>query len=253
MGLASHGRNLAFQIGNPKSRLLIRVHYCSYKSESKKQEDDETVREICTILKRSREWESVLSSSGFPKKLNPCVVRSVLQQHHQLFGHAHGVLERMVRTRKPALEVLDCVVRCFREFEGSDMVVFEILINVFTMGGWFYEAADVFLGVRSVGISPRLECCNSLLNELLKGNRMRLFWKVYDGMLEAKIELDFYTYSNVINAHCKFGDVRQGKRLLFEMVEKGCNPNLSTFNVVIDGLCRSRAVDEAIELKKSSR
>ncbi|XP_061994031.1 pentatricopeptide repeat-containing protein At5g61990, mitochondrial-like [Rosa rugosa] len=217
MGLASHGRNLAFQIGNPKSRLLIRVHYyCSYKSESKKQEDDETVREICTILKRSREWESVLSSSGFPKKLNPCVVRSVLQQHHQiddperllsffdwsgaqlgvlpnlhsfsimavvlcnskLFGHAHGVLERMVRTRKPALEVLDCVVRCFREFEGSDMVVFEILINVFTMGGWFYEAADVFLGVRSVGISPRLECCNSLLNELLKGNRMRLFCRI---------------------------------------------------------------------------
>ncbi|PRQ55499.1 putative aminoacyltransferase, E1 ubiquitin-activating enzyme [Rosa chinensis] len=84
MGLASHGRNLAFQIGNPKPRLLIRVHYCSYKSESKKQEDDETVREICTILKRSREWESVLSSSGFPKKLNPCVVRSVLQQHHQV-------------------------------------------------------------------------------------------------------------------------------------------------------------------------
>ncbi|PRQ20552.1 putative pentatricopeptide [Rosa chinensis] len=140
------------------------------------------------------------------------------------------------------------------------MVVFEILINMFTMGGWFYEAADVFLGVRSVGISPRLECCNSLLNDFLKGNRMRLFWKVSRAVDEA-IELkklmvekgltpDRYTYSVVIDGLCRQKRSEEAKLVLNEMYDIGLNPDRTMYIALIDGFLKENNVDKALRIKE---
>ncbi|PQQ18113.1 pentatricopeptide repeat-containing protein [Prunus yedoensis var. nudiflora] len=142
------------------ARLVISIKYCSSQSETCKQDED-TVREISTILKHN-DWHFALNSSDLPKKLNPHVVRAVLQQNHQvgdpkrllsffiwtdthigvpqnlhsfsilavalcnskLFEQAHAVLERMVKSRKPPLEVVNSLVMCFREFDGSDRVGF---------------------------------------------------------------------------------------------------------------------------------
>jgi leucine-rich PPR motif-containing protein len=260
-------------------------NFCT--SQTSKQSEEGTVKEILAALKQSN-WQYLMESSGMPKKLNPEVVRSVLYQNQvndpkrllhffdwsasvmgvpqnlnsfsilaialcnsSLFALANGVLERMMGTRKPPLEIIDSIVRCYTECGGSNLVVFEILVNAYKKMGLLNEAASVFLEAKNGGFFPSLVCCNSLLKDLVKCNRMELFWKVYDGMLESKISPDVYTYTTVINAHSKVGNVEEVRRVLFEMEEKGCSPNLVTFNVVIGGLCRSGAVDEALELKKS--
>ncbi|KAF8401648.1 hypothetical protein HHK36_012594 [Tetracentron sinense] len=74
---------------------------------------------------------------------------------------------------------------------------------------------------------------------------------VYDGMSEAKIPPDAYTFTNLIGALCKVGRVKEAKEVFFEMEKKGCSPSSVSYNVVIGGLCRAGALGEAFELKKS--
>ncbi|KAE8681453.1 hypothetical protein F3Y22_tig00111330pilonHSYRG00903 [Hibiscus syriacus] len=64
-------------------------------------------------------------------------------------------------------------------------------------------------------------------------------------MIDAKLVPDVYTYTNVINAHCRIGSIDKAKGVLMEMKE--CSPGLVTYNVMISGLCRAGSVDEALK------
>ncbi|KAH7543164.1 hypothetical protein FEM48_Zijuj02G0154100 [Ziziphus jujuba var. spinosa] len=141
--------------------------------------------------------------------------------------------------------------RCYREFDGSNSLFFETLIDSYRKMGLLVEAIDVFLGLKDFEFVPTLLFCNLLLRDLLKTNRMELFWKVFDRMSEMEMNFDVYTYSNLISAHLKTGNVDEAQRFLLEMGEKNCHPNVVTYNLVINGLCRARRVDEAVEIKRS--
>ncbi|KAL3570017.1 hypothetical protein D5086_027266 [Populus alba] len=159
-------------------------------------------------------------------------------------------------------EILDSLIKSCKEFDlnngnGNEnsnnndrRVVFELLIDGYKKKGLFDEAVSFFLGAKRNGFVVGLLCCNGLLSDLLKANKLELFWRFYNGMLEANVLHDVYTYTHLINAHFRAGNAKEGKRLLFEMKEKGSSPSLVTYNVVIGGLCRAGEVDEAFELKK---
>lgn len=242
---------------------------------------------VSIFLKESN-WQTLIKNLKIPNKLNPDVVRSVLVENqvgnpqrladffywsncklripqlldsfailavmlcnNNLFGHANGVLNKMIITPRPCSAILNSIICCFRSNVGSNAMVFDILIDSYRKKDMVSEAVDTFLGLKNGGILPSLRCCNSLLNYLLKGNRLELFWKVYDGMLGAKMDFDAYTYTNLASAFCKVGDLKSAKRVLSEMDEKGCSPDVFIFNVVIGGFCRVGAMAEVFELKKS--
>ncbi|GMQ09545.1 hypothetical protein CsSME_00052877 [Camellia sinensis var. sinensis] len=272
-----------------KTRLVSLKSNHFFHSSQISKENEDTVRQITSILTHNN-WQFLLESSYLPQKLNPDVIRSVLHQNmagdpkrllgffnwssHQMgtpqnlnsfsilaivlcnsnqFAYANWVLERMIEICCPVSAVLDSIVSCCREFNSSQSVhvVFDVLINAYKKKGMLHEAASLFLAAKNCEFLPSLVCCNSLLKDLLKCNRMELFWSVYYAMLEAKINPDVYTLTSLISAHCKVGNVREGQRVLLEMEEKGCSPNLVTYNVTIGGLCKAGLVDEALELKKS--
>ncbi|KAJ9163956.1 hypothetical protein P3X46_023576 [Hevea brasiliensis] len=244
--------------------VIYRTRSChlKFRSLSTTNQQDNNVKEITALLKQNN-WQYLIECSSIINKLNPDVVLSVIKQNQvndpkhlnsffnwvhsiigipqnicsfsilaiilcnsRLFASANSVLERMIDARKHHLEILDSVVKC-------------------------YKAAGLFLGAKHYGFVVDLVCCNSLLKDLLKGNRLELFWEVYNGMLDAKVDPDVYTYTNLINAHCRVENVKEGKGLLFAMEKKGCSPSSVTCNVVIDGFCRAGDMDEAFELKKS--
>ncbi|GFY97686.1 hAT family dimerization domain-containing protein [Actinidia rufa] len=117
--------------------------------------------------------------------------------------------------------------------------------------GLLDEAAGVLLGVTDVEFVPSSLLFKMLSRDLLKANRLELFWKVFEAMSKANVAFDVYACTNMVNAHSKVGNVKEAKKVLVEMRDKGCNPNVGTYNVVIGGLCRAGLHAVAIETKKS--
>lgn len=46
--------------------------------------------------------------------------------------------------------------------------------------------------------------------DLLKNDKMDLFWIVYYRLVETNVTPNVYTYSNIINAYCKIGKGEKG-------------------------------------------
>ncbi|RVX03632.1 Pentatricopeptide repeat-containing protein, mitochondrial [Vitis vinifera] len=244
-------------------------------------------QQISDFLKQNN-WKTIMVSSHIPSKLNPDVIRAVLHQNQvgdpkrlldffywsqsqmgvpqfldsfsilavqlcnsELFGLANGVLTQMIRTPYSSSSILDSVLFWFRNYGGSSPVVFDILIDSYKRMGMLDEAANVFFVAKNDSILISLIRCNSLLKDLLKCGMMELFWKVYNGMLDAKMGFDVHTYTYLVGALCKTGDLRGAKRVLIEMDEKGLNPNEFIYSMVIEGMCQVGDIDEAVELKRS--
>ncbi|RVX08363.1 Pentatricopeptide repeat-containing protein [Vitis vinifera] len=166
----------------------------SFSSSQALTQNEDSVREITTLL-NSHNWQALMESSDIPKKLNTDIIRSVILQNRWVTPNASSISSTGPNTK------------------------WEM--------GFLVEAVNVFLGPKNFEFRPSLLSCNSLLGDLLKGNKVELFWKVFDGMCAHK---------------STSGDG-----------EKGCSPNLVTYNVIMGGLCRARLLDEAIELKRSMR
>lgn len=111
-----------------------------------------------------------------------------------------------------AFVFFNSIFNWFRNFKGSNPIVFNILIDTYKKMGMLVEASNVFFEARNSEILPSLWCCNALLKDLLKKNMMELFWKVYNVMFDAKIGFDVYTCTSLVGALCKVGDVMGGQK-----------------------------------------
>ncbi|KAJ0895916.1 putative tetratricopeptide-like helical domain superfamily [Helianthus annuus] len=106
------------------------------------------------------------------------------------------------------------------------------------------EAVCLLLSFKNADMFPNSVCLNSLMRDLLRNNKIDLFWIVNERLVEANVTRDVYTYSHVITAYCKSGKMDEAKRVFSEMEENNCNPNLVTYNLLIGGLCRHGLVDK---------
>ncbi|PHT43024.1 hypothetical protein CQW23_17049 [Capsicum baccatum] len=247
-------------------------HYC--------QNNLILVQEIIEILKNNK-WKSLIQSSGLIEKLNPDLVQSVLHEwskhkvgiqseleihsflaallcsssSNNLYGPANSVLDTVIKFGLPPLDIVKSIDNCRKEFDESrkfDHVIFGLLMDKYREKGYLFEAAIViFAHNKDLDCVPSFLYCNRLLMDLLKVSNFRLFWRVINAMREANVTFSDITYTCMVGAHCREGNVNDAKKVFAEMKKKGHCPNMFTYNYLIKGLFRAGHVDEAIELKKS--
>ncbi|KAM6594038.1 hypothetical protein CsatA_001741 [Cannabis sativa] len=58
---------------------------------------------------------------------------------------------------------------------------------------------------------------------------------------------DIWTFNLVINGLCKMGCVSDASKLMNDAISKGCLHDVFTFNTLIDGYCKQLNLDDAIE------
>ncbi|KAF2298403.1 hypothetical protein GH714_023468 [Hevea brasiliensis] len=61
------------------------------------------------------------------------------------------------------------------------------------------------------------------------------------------------TYNVIVNALCKSGKTNVAIELLKGMGERGCEPDVVTYNAIMDALCKDKLVIEALDLFSQMR
>lgn len=75
---------------------------------------------------------------------------------------------------------------------------------------------------------------NTIIGALAKAGRAEDAFSMFDRMKRSNLKPDKYTYTSLINACVKEGDMQE---LLFDMKEQGVHPDVVTYNAMIRSLC----------------
>ncbi|XP_057993060.1 putative pentatricopeptide repeat-containing protein At1g74580 [Hevea brasiliensis] len=143
--------------------------------------------------------------------------------------------------------------------------------------GKVHDVVDVFKRMDLHNYEPSVLSCNAIMNILVKYGYFNQAHKVYLRMKDKKDVPDVYTFTIKIKSFCRTKGLHAASRLLNNMPSQGCElnvvaycmmiggfyeenyqvmkkeacPNLFTFNVFIQELCRKGALDGAINLLDS--
>ena len=71
---------------------------------------------------------------------------------------------------------------------------------------------------------------------------------LFHGMIERGLVPDVWSYNILIKGYCKFERVGEAMNLLEDMFLKNLVPNIITYNSVVDGLCKSGGILDAWKL-----
>ncbi|CAI0377193.1 unnamed protein product [Linum tenue] len=128
---------------------------------------------------------------------------------------------------------------------------FNSLIRSYGDAGLFNESLKVFALMKSLGVSPSVRTFNSLFLVLLKRGKTNMVKSMFDDMLHTYgVFPDTYTFNILIRGFCKNTLVDEGFRFYNQMVESKCDPDVVTYNTLMDGLCRVGKVQTAHNVMK---
>ncbi|KAI7736472.1 hypothetical protein M8C21_012077, partial [Ambrosia artemisiifolia] len=158
---------------------------------------------------------------------------------------ASDVLDQMIDTHhnnKTFKDVVEAVVDAVADVKFSSLGLAQ-LVYAYKNKFMFDEAVGLLLSLKKnngdgdVSMLPNNVCLNSLMRDLLRNNKMELFWKVNERLSEGNV-------IHVITAYCKSGKMDEAKRVFREMEEKGCRPNLVTHGLVDEAIGYKRLMSE---------
>ncbi|KAH6764925.1 hypothetical protein C2S52_013924 [Perilla frutescens var. hirtella] len=123
-----------------------------------------------------------------------------------------------------------------------DFTTFFVLIRRLVSAGLtrsavraFYDMG-IFIGTE-VFDSQFSFCFCYLLDTLCKYGYVKVAVEVFNKE-KYRVEADAKLYTVLIYGWCKMGKIDMGKRFLGEMFERGIEPNVVTYNVLLNGICR---------------
>ncbi|CAA7053872.1 unnamed protein product [Microthlaspi erraticum] len=163
------------------------------------------------------------------------------------------------------------------------IVTFNSLLNGFCHGNRISDAVSLLDQMVEMGYKPNTVTFNTLIHGLFLHNKVsegvalveRMVaermstrfaylwcvgkWSVQErwedaagllsDMIEKKINPDVVTFNALIDAFVKEGKLLEAEKLYEEMIKsKGCLPNVVTYTTLINGFCKSKRVEDGMEL-----
>lgn len=97
-------------------------------------------------------------------------------------------------------------------------------------------------------LKARLKLLNDELSSLARNKQAKKAEKRIELAIRKGIPVDVHSYTNLINAHVRCGNINRAKEIVVTMKAKGIQPNTVTLTTLIKGLCEHGLVEEAVEM-----
>ncbi|CAM9855815.1 unnamed protein product, partial [Ectocarpus sp. 12 AP-2014] len=113
------------------------------------------------------------------------------------------------------------------------------------------KAMDLFRGMRYHNVKPNLLTFNTLMAGLNKAHVPAVTLELYDEMMEVGgIAPDVYTYSSLVTAYARLGDVEKAVKTLSDMSKSGVKPNRFTLSSVMQACIKGGQPKTALQVHR---
>ncbi|KAL2460181.1 Pentatricopeptide repeat (PPR) superfamily protein [Abeliophyllum distichum] len=127
------------------------------------------------------------------------------------------------------------------EQSKPNFTTFFILIRRLVSAGLTRTAVRTFhdMGIFLIDVfdSQFSYCFCYLLDTLCKYGYVKVATEVFNKE-KYRVEADFKVYTVLIYGWCKIGKIEMARRFWGEMLERGIEPNVVTYNILLNGICR---------------
>nr|XP_020181454.1 protein Rf1, mitochondrial-like [Aegilops tauschii subsp. strangulata] len=131
--------------------------------------------------------------------------------------------------------------------ERPDIFTFNSLIDGYCLVGEMEKAFGVLDTMASGGIEPDSISYNTIVNGYFKNDRIDDGLALFREMLK-KVKPTTVTYNIILDGLFGAGKTVAAKKTFHEMIESGITVSISTYRIILGGLCRNSCDDEAITL-----
>ncbi|KAJ0037833.1 hypothetical protein Pint_22222 [Pistacia integerrima] len=147
----------------------------------------------------------------------------------------------------------DDAVELFREMEAKNCRpsphVFCTLINGLGSDGRLNEALEFFELSKKSGFAPEAPTFNAVVGAYCSANQMHDAYRMVDEMRRLGVGPNSRTYDIILHRLSKAGKTEEAYSVFQKMSsEPGCEPTVSTFEIVIRMCCNEGNVDMAIRV-----
>ncbi|XP_021896372.1 pentatricopeptide repeat-containing protein At1g77360, mitochondrial [Carica papaya] len=239
-----------------------------YNSSQAMREVSETTEKICKLMMSSPPvvLDTALNQSGM--RVSPEVVEEVLKRFenagmlaYRFFEWAekqrnyvhsvrayHTMIGSLAKIRQ--YQIMWDLVNIMRNKDMLNVETFCIIMRKYTRAQKVDEAIYTFNIMEKYGIPPNLAAFNGLLSALCKSKNVRKAQEIFDSM-KVQFTPDSKTYSILLEGWGKDPNLPKAREIFREMIDVGCNPDIVTYAIMVDVLCKAGRVDEAVGIVKS--
>ncbi|XP_074557935.1 uncharacterized protein LOC141813844 [Curcuma longa] len=128
-------------------------------------------------------------------------------------------------------------------------ITFGMLVKVYASLGRTTDAINACRRAAAAGFAPNADAFNCLLHSFAKAGSHDQCWNLYGEMRTAGVLPNTYTFNILILSLCRGNDgSARAVEFLDEMESEGFDPDIVTYNTLMDGYCRKGMLNDAFHL-----
>ncbi|KAI4370986.1 hypothetical protein MLD38_019270 [Melastoma candidum] len=181
-----------------------------------------------------------------------CAVLNVLVRGEK-FDDALRLMETLICAEGISpLEISEELLRSY-DTRLCSPAVFDALIRMCGQLGATEDAYRLICKLRLKNIKVTVHAWNNFLSHLLKSNNLGKFWMMYRKTSSFGYSENVYTLNLAIHALSRDYMLSEALSVFYRMLKGGIWPNTVTFNMIIDGACRTGDMELALKLLRKMR
>lgn len=149
----------------------------------------------------------------------------------------------------------DEAYKMFREMGSNgvdpDAGTYSIFIRTYCEANDMHSAFRVLDRMRRYDLLPNVYTYNCIIKKLCKNERVDEAYQLLDEMTERGVKPDVWSYNAMQAYHCDHSEVNRALKLISRMEKDNCMPDRHTYNMVLKLLIRIGRFDRATEVWES--
>ncbi|CAB4272773.1 unnamed protein product [Prunus armeniaca] len=132
-----------------------------------------------------------------------------------------------------------------------DACTYSIFIRAYCEANDIHSVFRVLDRMKRYNLLPNVYSYNCIIKKLCKNDKVEEAYQLLDEMIESGVMPDAWSYNAIQAYHCDHCEVNRALRLLYRMKKDNCKPDRHTYNMVLKLLIRIGRFDRATEVWES--
>ncbi|XP_061359591.1 pentatricopeptide repeat-containing protein At5g11310, mitochondrial [Gastrolobium bilobum] len=131
---------------------------------------------------------------------------------------------------------------------GSEMSLFEILMDSLCKEGSVREASEYFLKRKEMELCwvPSIRVYNIMLNGWFRSRKLKHGERLWEEMKKENVRPSVVTYGTLVEGYCRMRRVEKALEMVGDMAREGIEPNAIVYNPIVDALAEAGRFKEAL-------